>query len=253
MSTPRWLELDGTHNVRDVGGLRAGTGRVRSGVLLRGDHLEDLTASGAAHLCDVVGLRAIVDLRSPLEEPVAGAWMDGRVIDRLHLPLIDMTRSVDGYRLPDGELDLVAIYRVTLDGAGSLLAQILRFVVSVERTPALVHCAAGKDRTGVLCALILDALGVRHDDVVADYEATNRAVNLEGIIEQASARISRRVGRPVKPEEVRPLASVNRDYLDVAWKMIEERSGSRANYRREVLGFTDEHAAALRAALLETG
>ena len=172
MTAPRWLDLDGTHNVRDVGGLRAAEGRVRSGVLLRGDHLEDLTTAGAAQLCDVIGLRAIVDLRAPTERPVAGPWMDGRAIDRLHLPLVDMTRSVEVYRKPDGTLDLVAVYRVTIDEAGPLLVQILRFVVAAGHIPVLVHCAAGKDRTGIAVAVLLAAAGVDPDEIVADYAAT---------------------------------------------------------------------------------
>lgn len=171
-TTPLWLDLDGAHNVRDVGGLRAGERRVRPGVLLRSDHLEDLTAAGAAQLCDVTGLRAIVDLRAPSENPLAGAWMDGRAVNRLHLPLIDLTQSFAPHVTPDGEPDYVAAYRQMLTDAAGPLVQILRFVVTDGHTPALVHCAAGKDRTGITVAVLLAAAGVDEADIVADYVVT---------------------------------------------------------------------------------
>jgi protein-tyrosine phosphatase len=171
---PLWLDLDGAHNVRDVGGLRAGDRTVRPGVLLRGDHLEDLSAAAAAHLCDVTGLRAVVDLRAVEEGPQPGGWMAGRPVERLHLPLADLTRvGADApLQRPDGGIDSTAAYGRMLAGAGPSLVQILRFVLAPRRVPVLVHCAAGKDRTGIAVALLLAAAGVDTDDIAADYAAT---------------------------------------------------------------------------------
>ncbi|TQM11316.1 tyrosine-protein phosphatase [Pseudonocardia kunmingensis] len=166
---PRWIDLDGAHNVRDVGGLRAGSARVRDGVLLRGDHLEDLTPPAADRLCDELGLRAIIDLRGPREDPRAADWIAASGVARLHLPLVDLTRVTDRER-SRGDVELV--YRAMLDDAGPALAQILRFVVADDRTPALVHCAAGKDRTGITVAVLLAVAGVDSADIVADYVAT---------------------------------------------------------------------------------
>jgi protein-tyrosine phosphatase len=171
---PLWLELDGAHNVRDVGGLRAGARTVRSGVLLRGDHLEDLSSAAAAQLCDVTGLRAVVDLRAVEEGPQPGGWMDGRPVERLHLPLVDLTRITADAPLqrPDGELDFTAAYGRMLAGAGPALVEILRFAIAPRHVPVLVHCAAGKDRTGITVAVLLAAAGVDEDDIAADYAAT---------------------------------------------------------------------------------
>jgi protein-tyrosine phosphatase len=171
---PLWLDLDGAHNVRDVGGLRAGSRTVRSGVLLRGDHLEDLSSAAADRLCDVTGLRAVIDLRAPEEGPQPGGWMAGRAVERLHLPLVDLTRvrSDAPLQRPDGEIDFTAAYGRMLGGAGPALAEILRFVIAPDRVPALVHCAAGKDRTGITVAVLLAAAGVEEDDIAADYAAT---------------------------------------------------------------------------------
>ncbi|WP_214400844.1 tyrosine-protein phosphatase [Pseudonocardia lacus] len=171
---PLWLDLDGAHNVRDVGGLRAGQHTVRPGVLLRGDHLEDLSPAAAAQLCDATGLRAVVDLRAVEEGPEPGGWMAGRAVERLHLPLVDLTRvSADApLQRPDGGIDFTAAYGRMLAGAGPALVEILRFVVAPGRVPVLVHCAAGKDRTGIAVALLLAAAGVDEDDIAADYAAT---------------------------------------------------------------------------------
>jgi hypothetical protein len=114
--------------------------------------------------------------------------MDGRAIDRLHLPLVDMTRSVGVYRTPDGQLDLVAVYRVTIDEAGPLLVRILQFIVSADHTPALVHCAAGKDRTGIVVAVLLAAAGVDEAEIVADYAVTGMR------LDRVRAALARRDG-----------------------------------------------------------
>jgi protein-tyrosine phosphatase len=100
--------------------------------------------------------------------------MAGRSVERLHLPLVDLTRT--GARAPlqrpDGALDFTAAYGRMLAGAGAALVEILRFVVAPRRVPVLVHCAAGKDRTGIAVALLLAAAGVDSDDIAGDYAAT---------------------------------------------------------------------------------
>jgi protein-tyrosine phosphatase len=154
------------------GGLRAGGRTVRPGVLLRGDHLEDLSPTAANALCDGTGLRSVVDLRAPVERPRPGAWLTGRGIERLHRPLVDLTRTVEPHRGAGGEPDLVRVYSSMLDDAGPVLAEILRFVLGDGRTPVLVHCAAGKDRTGITVAVLLAAAGVDEADIVADYVVT---------------------------------------------------------------------------------
>ena len=85
---PQWLELAGAHNVRDLAGLPAADGRrVRPGVLLRGDHLDDVTDADLAVLRDAVGLRAVVDLRTDREAPEPRPWIESLGVARLHLPL----------------------------------------------------------------------------------------------------------------------------------------------------------------------
>src|SRR5215217_7438081 len=175
---PRWVELAGAHNVRDLGGLPAGGRRVRSGVLLRGDHLDDVTDDDLRVLRDEVGLRGIVDLRTATEAPETRQWVGSLGIARLHLPLVDMTGTTDPkhLRAEFGD-DVAGVYRRMLEVAAPELVAILHFVVEEHHAPALVHCAAGKDRTGITVAVLLAAAGVDEPGIVADYVATGERLD----------------------------------------------------------------------------
>jgi protein-tyrosine phosphatase len=173
------VELAGAHNVRDLAGLPAAGGRrVRAGVLLRGDSLDDVTDDDLAVLRDEVGLQAIVDLRTPREAPEPREWVGALGLARLHLPLVDLTGTTAPrqVRAEFGD-DAGAIYRRMLEVAAPNLVRVLEFLVQDGHTPALVHCAAGKDRTGIAVAVLLAAAGVEEPGIVADYLATGERLD----------------------------------------------------------------------------
>jgi protein-tyrosine phosphatase len=178
VTTPSWVELVGAHNVRDLGGLPAGSRRVRSGVLLRGDSLDDLTLDDLAVVRDVVGLRAIVDLRTALEAPEPSGPVQALGVVRLHLPLVDLSGTTSPRQLQAefGD-DVAGIYRRMLEEAGPAVVGVLGFLLEGDRAPALVHCAAGKDRTGITVAVLLAAAGVDEPAIVADYVATGERLD----------------------------------------------------------------------------
>ena len=241
---PLWIDVDGAHNVRDVGGLRAGDRTVRPGVLLRGDHLENLSPAGAAQLCEVTGLRAIVDLRAAEEGPQPGGWLADRPVERVHLPLADLTRVRADAPLQraDGGIDLTAAYGRLLGGAGPALVAILRLVTAPDRVPVLVHCAVGKDRTGIAVAVLLDAAGVDTDDIAADYAATG--LRLTRIRQSLRAR----GGYPglVSPTEARPLDEAP---IRAVLRALRERGGS-ARFLLDH-GATEDELARWRELLVE--
>lgn len=218
-----WLDLDGTHNIRDVGGLRTvDGGRIRSEVLLRGDHLENLTDDAARLLRVRTGLRLVVDLRSPQEKPLRGRWTEGPAgtgVEHLALPMVDLTRTADSVRALRGDERTAAVYRTMLDAAGATLARILTEVTATaERRPVLVHCAAGKDRTGIAVAVLLRAVGTRDADILADYAATGE--RLPRIRAAIAARAGHRYETPegvatIEPLPVAPMQGVL-DALDAA-------------------------------------
>ena len=169
-SVERWLRLEGLDNVRDIGGLplRDG-GTTRSGVVLRSASLRHCTATDVAHLVDVFGLRLVLDLRTQREIEQDGPTALARAgVETVALSFI----PEEGRELPETEEDidpLIHIYLGYLRDRGENVVAAVRRLAAPDTGPALVHCAAGKDRTGVLVALVLDAVGVERDAVVADY------------------------------------------------------------------------------------
>ena len=172
----RWMRFEGLDNVRDVGGLplRDG-GRTRSGVLLRSAALHWATAADVRRLVDEFGLRLVLDLRTPREidrdgpTPIAAAG-----VETVALNFIGASRE-----LPETEDDtdpLLRNYLGYLDDQPANIVEAVRRLAAPDAGPALVHCAAGKDRTGVLVAMVLDVAGVERPAVVEDYALSSAQI-----------------------------------------------------------------------------
>jgi protein-tyrosine phosphatase len=189
----RWISLDGAVNVRDLGGLplRDG-GLTRSRRLVRADNLQDLTEADMRYLHQEIGVRHVIDLRTTSERQVEGP---GPLEDHLgvrvqHWSLLpeagDQAREVDGDVLMPwqaGPDEVPAPERQTRGVYVSYLRDRPDSVVGALRTVAhsdgavVVHCAAGKDRTGVLVALALDLSEVEREAIVADYLLTTERID----------------------------------------------------------------------------
>ncbi len=170
-SANRWLALEGLDNVRDVGGLplRDG-GQTRPGVLLRSASLHYVTPADVEHLVDVFGLSLVLDLRTRRELDRDGPT----AVARAGVPTVWLNfHAEDGEVLPradDGDLDpVLRTYLGYLAERPENVVDAVRRLAAADAGPALVHCAAGKDRTGVLVALVLDTVGVQRTSVLADY------------------------------------------------------------------------------------
>jgi protein-tyrosine phosphatase len=158
----RRLELGGTLNLRDLGGYpAAGGGFVRWRTLLRSDALHLLDSAGLATLSEL-GLRTVVDLRTQLEAETAPSALGELQVQLAHVSIL----SGDMQSLP---LELEAIYRYMVTECGDAIGAAIRQLCGARAMPALVHCSAGKDRTGIVIALVLAALGVPDQLIAADY------------------------------------------------------------------------------------
>ena len=115
----------------------------------------------------------------------------------------------------------------------------------------LIHCAAGKDRTGVLAALTHRLLGVHPDDIVADYLLTNLSSHRPERLERAAKAIEAASGKTPDPAAVRAAMGVAAEYLACAFAAIEARHGTVEDYLREALGVDAALREAIEARLLE--
>ncbi|OAN42652.1 tyrosine-protein phosphatase [Microbacterium sp. H83] len=178
------LVLSAPVNLRDLGGIPIDGGVVREGVAIRTDDLAYVTAEVASELV-AAGLTAVIDLRSPLEVSVTGRGPLGEYpISYHHLPLIaDVGESMDR---DAPELSHDAMGRMYLRMVEVAAPQLVTALNVIAHTPgaAAFHCAAGRDRTGVLAAMLLLALGAADDDIVADYARTGD--NMVAIMERTA-------------------------------------------------------------------
>lgn len=157
--------VSGALNFRDVGGLPASRSVTRAGVLFRSGNLAGLDDAGRDALV-ALGIRRVVDLRADDEVAVEPSRVGDLDLETIRIPLF--LGSVASFFVEDRSL--ADVYRGLVDESADRMVAVARAVIA--GAPALVHCTVGKDRTGVAVALLLDAVGVEHDAIVADYVRT---------------------------------------------------------------------------------
>ena len=173
----RVAPLFAVHNFRDLGGYPTADGReTRWRTLFRADGLYRLTTEDAQTVIDL-GVRTVIDLRTDNELRTRGTFpVDKHDVAFHHLPIIDVTWGETETPEFDDDADfLVWAYREMLAEASPRFADAITLLAQESVLPAVFHCAAGKDRTGILAALILGALGVDSSIIAADYGLTRQA------------------------------------------------------------------------------
>ena len=243
--TSRLHTYDAVENFRDFGDYDTAAGRrIRSGALFRSGHHAraseaDLTRLGA------LGLGTVVDLRRPIErtkqpsrrpEGFGGQVLTSDLDAVGEAPHITFLKSGD--LTPDsGRRFMTGLYGEMAYAPSHLevFSAYFRALADTEG-PMLIHCAAGKDRTGLLAALTHHLLGVGHDDLVEDYLLTNAAVDLEGRAPEMAAQLERVAGRRPSDDAVVAFMGVESAFLEAAIQSMEARSGSLDGYLRAELG-----------------
>lgn len=231
------LDIDGVNNFRDVGGLPAEGGRIRSGMLLRSGQLSAATTAGVNEVRRRVS--HIVDLRDGEEVAAEPTEIEGP--DTTHLPLF--LGSVRSFFETDTSLE--DLYLHLLEESGERLVAAIRIIAAGE--PTLVHCTVGKDRTGVTVALALAAVGADREAIIEDYALTESLLPAE-----RSNRIAAYL-RSQHPQAVHAVALATQSPAPVMRALLEqvdERWGSAADYLR-ANGMTDQQLEDLREALVE--
>ncbi len=239
-------QFDGLVNFRDVGGLPLSSGgRVKTGVLFRSESLQETSDADAQRILKEHGIRAILDLRSARETVDEGRGALGNLaLTYVNAPLNPAPVGLEhdpGW--PSGELT-AHVYRAFLDDPEGELPRALGLLPVLLQTPTLVHCAAGKDRTGLVIAMTLEIVGVQREAVLADYVQSHRANDQVNEMLFRSPRYLAH-SRKVNPEfyEVHPHAM--RRFLEV----VDETYGGVRSWAVErgiSVAYLDEMSSALR-------
>ena len=256
LEIPRVLALEAAYNFRDLGGYAAPGRRVtRWRTLFRADGLHRLTVADMG-VMEEIGLRTVIDLRTADELVERGRFpLDVHPVGYHHVSLMDVIwdpgqapAETSGAPVADF---LLHRYIEMIDGAGARIGDIFAILADPHALPAVFHCAAGKDRTGILAALLLSSLGVVDDDVVADYALTGEAVPRMLAAWKAAAAANPPV-EGVAPATPTPAAflAAEPDAMAGLLTLIREVHGSTRQYVR-TLGVSDAVLADLEAALLE--
>lgn len=258
--TDRIRQFKGIHNFRDYGGYAAADGaRVREGVLFRSGQHAGATPDDLAGVA-ALKLRTVIDLRGNSERaywPCARPegfdaqvlFFDGETAGAGGAPHIEAARTI--VTAEDAHAAMVALYAF-MPFRPNLQSVLRRYfeALATRDGASLLHCFAGKDRTGFAAALLHDLLGVHADDAMVDYMLTNVAGDSDARIAAGAASIRRSRGAQVSDAAIVTLMNVSPDYLTAALTAIADRHGSVRAYARDVLCVDDSQLAAIRERLL---
>lgn len=230
----RRLALDSVHNARDLGGLTGANGRrVRDGKLFRSGNPARASAADIEFL-DGLALQAVIDFRADSEKAqdeahfgkrftwIASPVLDGNMSMAVLLPrLRDSTQAAVSAMMVDIYRDFPSRYQAPF---GSFLQ------TAATGKTLLFHCTAGKDRTGFASLLLLSALGVSQDDIVANYLESNHwnARFFQQILAKSAER-------GVRDDVMMPLLEVAPAYLEASVQAIDQAFGGMDRYLRDVL------------------
>ena len=242
--TERHLPLEGCLNLRDLGGYLTSEEReVRWGCLYRSGELCTLTDADIEEVSRM-GIEVVVDLRNEWERAARPdrlppgveliERMSPAALDRLDPTLEELIAAGD-IPVKDDEY-ITGVYIDLLDRLVPEIRLILEMAVHATERPMLFHCAAGKDRTGIVAAVLLGVLGVPDETIIEDYELTtthygaHRMDTLAGLLAE----------HDIAPESVRHLVDARTPGLERAMRHLHERWGGFDGYATTAVGVSPD-------------
>lgn len=251
----RFVPLERGVNFRDAGGYPTRDGRyVRWGQVYRSGLLSQLSARDVETLSRL-GVRLVCDLRSA---PEAAAHPDRLPLNPgptyRHLPMVTATsrwRQIWQLFRKRNRLDrllLLGYTRVAIDENAALIGQVLRRMAAAEERPLLIHCTAGKDRTGVVVALLLALLGVEDNIIIADYTLSN--LHFDGYAPTLAKDVRRLTRLGFSRAQIQPILVADARVMADTLAYVRDKYGSVEAYARDAAGLDATTLARLRAELL---
>lgn len=252
--------LTGVRNFRDLGGLPAAGGRrLRHGVLFRSGHLAHATPEDTAFLSGL-GLHTVFDFRNSADQALEGPDVELPGVRNVNIPLSDPAEGAEFWQMVrDGELEqlrsvladgraadrMIASYRIMVTQRTAEHSRVLH-ALAEDSVPALMHCAAGKDRAGLTIAVTLLALGVGQEAIETDYLQSNSPHCRYKMHRGKKGRVS-----PEVAELLSPFFDARTAYLHSALHAIEERWGGVDAYLSKGLGLSAATRDRLQERMLE--
>jgi protein-tyrosine phosphatase len=248
MTDTRLIRFEGASNFRDLGGYPSALGgEVRRGMVYRAGRLDRLTASDLEDFA-VLGIRTVFDLR---REDERAQWPDP--MPNLHLCLMSKVQAKRP--LPHAELlvehdhgvqFMRELYSGLLAHAAAEMGTLFTTLAAPDAMPAVFHCAVGKDRTGLVAALLLTWLGVDRETVLDDFELSDEHVGQA----QRDELVRRMADRGIGPEAAAGILGASRESMADALDELDTRYGGIERYLREHCAVDHEVLLTLRRLLL---
>lgn len=248
----RNINIPGIQNFRDLGGYKSrATGKsLRWGKIYRSAQIDSIAPCSRLKL-KKMGMRTIIDLRSEEERQNYPQLPEGE-FKIIHIPIQagNMEETLQGIR--EEKIKSDTIYRLVermnrelVTNYRKELKEIFTTLLQPDAYPAVIHCTSGKGRTGVVSALLLAALGVNEDVIMADYRLSNEYFNIPKASKYAYKL-------PVNSQEaITTIYSAKEDFLNAAKEQIEAEYGSVETYLEKGIGLSPEEIEQLRTLLLE--
>lgn len=253
---PRWVDVDGARNFRDIGGwpVKDGSGYIRERTVFRSGHLSKLTPEGCARLSEL-NIKATFDFRLDHELKKDGIMQEIPGVTRYGYNLYEnaIKNMDDLYKnlivFLDGEEGFAKGYMVILESGKKLIGDVFRYMIKElsihERKAIAIHCTAGKDRTGVFVMTLLGLCGVDDEIIAKEYELTNLGYfDFEKDLEKRA----RQVG--VTVENMRSALSASVGGMRLTIKQVKEKYGSFEGYVRDGCGLSPEEIKLIRELMI---
>ncbi|GIO24184.1 tyrosine-protein phosphatase [Oceanobacillus sp. J11TS1] len=233
----RYFELEGTQNLRDLGGYPTKDGKqTKWGKYFRADSLHNVTPEGHAFLQKEKGIHTIIDLRFSMEGKYKKE--DKELYDFHNIPLLDPATFTT--KIPKS---LVEMYIVMLDSSKAKFKEIMDIFLEHKGDPVLFHCRVGKDRTGVLAAMLLDLAGVPRDIIVKDYALTAQYKKItDEELDHRPPLMTR--------NQFKTLLGCEPAYMEEFLDFLYKKYGDTAGFLKTI-GLTEEEIKALRDDFVE--
>ncbi|KAI9277865.1 protein-tyrosine phosphatase-like protein [Sporodiniella umbellata] len=249
---PRWIDIQGVKNFRDIGGyiIQNGTGYIRERMVFRSGNLAKITDEGIQQL-KYLSVKAIFDFRQSMEIDADKAMKDTEGISRFNLNLYEnVIKSPEEYFKKlmlylQGEEGFAESYMGILSSGKTHFAKIFRYMIKElslkDRGSMIVHCSAGKDRTGVFIMLLLGLCGVDDEVILREYEMTKL-----GYFEFEKELKPRAKAMGISEDDLRAAMSVSYNGMKIAIRRLKETYGSYEGYVRDGCGLSSQEIAAVR-------